>query len=157
MRSSPSRVPTRAAAYSLAELVLVLLILAGLAMLGIPRFAGYLTQRRVDSAAQRVAADLGLARRLAQTSSSSRTVQFMARGYELVGVKSLDQPTDAYRVVLESEPYRVSVAAADFGGDTSVTFNGFGTPDSGGSVVISAGGFQRTVTLQSETGAVSVR
>ncbi len=55
---------------------------------------------------------------------------------------------------LDQAPYHVRIIAADFGGDSSVQFNGYGMPDTGGSVTVESGGQQRTVTIPSPLDAV---
>ena len=61
-----------------------------------------------------------------------------------------------YSVSLSAEPYRVTLALADFGGNPQVTFDGWGLPDSGGTIAVKLGSQQRTVTVDSETGRVNL-
>jgi hypothetical protein len=104
-----------------------------------------------------VEADLKYARYAAEAASASRTVVF-------------NQPASTYAIGLVahlnhfSGPYTVSLAdhgagikSVDFGGDASVTFDGYGRPDSGGFVRVGSGETDWQVTLDSATGAVSVQ
>ncbi len=43
------------------------------------------------------------------------------------------------------------------GGDEEIIFDGYGVSDSSGSVVIDVGGYQKTVTLDADTGSLIAR
>jgi hypothetical protein len=60
------------------------------------------------------------------------------------------------RTADSAPPYRAAVVATDLGGDARVRFDGWGMPDGGGSVTVTAAGQQRTVTVDPETGAANV-
>ncbi|HAC91943.1 MAG TPA: hypothetical protein DCF63_15160, partial [Planctomycetaceae bacterium] len=54
----------------------------------------------------------------------------------------------AYQVSLSDYPHQVTLVSADFGaGSSTATYNGYGAATTQGTVVISAGGMQRTVSL----------
>jgi prepilin-type N-terminal cleavage/methylation domain-containing protein len=147
-----------ASAFSLLELVVVLAIVSILAAMAIPRFAGSVTRQRVDGAARRLAADIELARnRAGQTSAGTKVVfSVAANAYQLNGVQDPDRPGREYAVSLALPPFNVNVISADFGGDTQLQFDGYGCPDSGGSVTIGAGDCQRTVTIDGASAVVEV-
>lgn len=67
-----------------------------------------------------------------------------------------DHPDQPYQVAVATEPYSATVVSADFGGDTEVIFDGYGVPDSDGTIVIQVGSYQRTLTVNAQTGRVSV-
>lgn len=138
--------------FSLVELVLVIAIIGVLSAIALPRFNGTMARNRLQSAAQRVAADLNLAQRQARLSSGRRKVVFLptTNAYRVPGVAHPFHPTLTYEVQLDEEPYGVQIAAVDFDGDAEVIFNGFGEPDSGGTVVLASGGYQMTVVLNME-------
>lgn len=138
--------------FSLVELVLVIAIIGVLSAIALPRFSGTMARNRLQSAAQRVAADLNLAQRQARLSSGRRKVVFLptTNAYRVPGVAHPFHPTLTYEVQLDEEPYGVQIAAVDFDGDAEVIFNGFGEPDSGGTVVLASGGYQMTVVLNME-------
>ena len=152
----------RRPAFSLLELGLVLLIVAILASMAIPRFSGAATRQRADAAARRIISDLTLAREHARQSSTSQTVIFdvAANGYRLPGLPDPDHPTSEYEVDLDEEPYRAAIVSVDFGGTANVLFDGFGVPAGdavdGGTIVIRVGAEQRTITLDPDTGEASV-
>jgi type II secretory pathway pseudopilin PulG len=153
LRSRPI-VPTDA--FSVIELVLVLVIVALLAAIAIPRVGGSIARERADAAAARVAADLALARNRARTTSQSVTVLFdtTQETYRLVGVADPTRPGSEYRIDLAGEPYLSDLVSADFGGDATIVFDIYGVPDSGGDLYVRAGEWVRRVVVQAETGVV---
>ena len=147
------------AAFTLVELAAVVVILALLAAMAMPRVASALTRNRADAAAGRVRLDLLYAQERARGTSASVTAVFdAARGvYQLEGVPDLDRPGSTYEVRLADEPYLATLVSADFGGDATVIFNGYGDPDSGGTVVLRVGDETRAVTLDAQTGKAKVQ
>lgn len=140
------------------EIIIAVLIIGIMTGLAAPRFARVVSRQRADAAARRIAVDLELARRSATMSSSSRTVVFdpVAETYTLAEVDAFDRPTTTYVVRLGDDPHRADLVSADLGGDVEITFNGYGLPDTGGSVVVQVGGEQRTITVSPETGKARV-
>lgn len=146
--------------FTLLEVVLVTGIIATCAAIAIPRYGRAAGRHRADLAAGRVAADLRQAQVYAYVSSASRTVTFTVASsqYQIVDSTPLDGTTGTYTVNLTAPPYKakiVSVAFKDSG--PSVIFNGWGLPDSGGTVVVSVGSEQRTITLDATTGYTSIQ
>ncbi len=141
-------------ALTIVEVVVVLVVLSILSAIAVPRFAGFSANQRLEAAVNRVRADLALAQRLARYSSTSQTVRFYisSNRYSLVNLPSPDHASGSYAVPLGEDPYRVQIAGADFGGDAILVFNGYGEPDSDGSVTLKTGNRTRTISLQSGTG-----
>ena len=143
---------------SLLELVLVLAIMGVLAAIAVPRFASANIRYRLDLAARRVKTDLATAQRLARITSASRCVYFYpsAGAYRLPEMRHPDDSRLVYQVELADDPYDVSIVSADFDGDGNIVFDGYGRPDSGGSVTLRAGGSMATVTVDADTGQASI-
>lgn len=148
-------------AFTLIELVLVIVSVAVLSAIAVPRYAAALSRYRVDLAAKRVAADLMLARSQARLSSTRQPVDFSApsNGYTLTGMASPDGGAGGYIVRLDQEPYKAAVGAVSFGdaAATAVWFDRYGMPDQGGTVVVSSGGYEKTIALDAVTGKAVVR
>jgi Tfp pilus assembly protein FimT len=123
-----------------------------------PTFFDSLLFHRVESAARRVKADLELARTQARLTSAAQSITFTntTATYSLAGIKSLDKANTTYSVDLKKEPFSLTSATANFGGAATVSFDGYGTPSSGGTVVLAAKSHQCTVTLNGTTGDVTI-
>lgn len=145
--------------FSLLELLLVLTIITTLTAMAIPRYQNSLARYRADLAAQRIVADLTQARTSAKTASASRTVTFSVEGnsYDIAQLSSLNGNSASYSVALSERPYHVGLTSVDFRGDTEITYNGWGLPDNGGTVILAIGTEQRTITVDSETGRAEVQ
>jgi Tfp pilus assembly protein FimT len=143
---------------NLIELAVVVFILGILAAVAAPRYGDSVSRYRVDAAAQRIAAELERARQTAQTKSQTVSIAFNTAGenYTVTGVRSLDGNTATYTVNVPTNFPNTDVTAASFGGDAVLLFNGFGIPDSGGSVVIQNGAYSRTIAVAATTGATSI-
>lgn len=133
---------------------MVIVILGMVAAMAMPRYAGFMATRQLEAAARRIAADLALAREQARLTSAAKTVTFdaLANCYTLTGVSDPDRAGASYEVCMGEEPYRATLVTPDFGGDAEIIFDGYGVPDSGGSVVIRVGSLQETVSLEAGTG-----
>ena len=154
-RRRPSPSP---AALSLVEMVLVLAILALLSAIAAPRYVNSIARYRAEMAARRVAADLALAQGNASNAGRPQAVVFVARSYQLPGMPHLDRKAYGdYTVDLARDPYNVTRVAAEFGGDAQVSFDLYGVPDTGGSVVIEVGDARRVVVLHPESGRVEIK
>ena len=144
--------------FNLAELVCVVVIIAILSAISVPRFGNSLARQRVEAAARRIVVDLALARRHAKQSNTDQAVAFVghAGGYRLPGVPNIDHPTLMYSVSLSQEPYGVTAIEADFNGNRELVFDIHGVPDSGGTVVICVGNRTRIITVDADTGEATV-
>jgi prepilin-type N-terminal cleavage/methylation domain-containing protein len=161
-KTVPSRIPHSAfkafrirSAFTLVELIAAALILGILAAAAAPSLVSSIMYHRVESAAVRLKRDLELARQTAVSKSASFSVEFSGTTYTIPNLDSLDHTGQTYQVDLFEPPHSVLVTSVDFGGSTSVTFNGFGMPSSSGAVVLSAGSHQRRIDLNDQ-GHVSV-
>ena len=145
-------------AFTLVELVIVVLIMGIVAATAAPKFARNLRQSRLDSACLRIKADLALARQTAIGRSSVQSVQF-ANGsgvYTLPAMTHPDHPSLAYSVDLSGEPYNATVSSAVFGGSATVQFDRFGQPNSGGVVTVAVGGSTKTVSVEATGGVATI-
>lgn len=148
----------RRSGFSLVELVMVIVIIAMLASIAAPRFANATERYRVQLAAARLQADLLYARERAMATGKSLSVVVDpdAGTYTIGGVADPDHLLPQFTVNLAAEPYSIRIVTADFGGTGKLNINGFGVPGAGGTIRLSGGAGDITVTVDSGTGAVSV-
>jgi prepilin-type N-terminal cleavage/methylation domain-containing protein len=140
--------------FSLVEIVVVMLILGIMAAVAAPKFASALHQYRAEAAATRIKADLGLVRQHAIATSSQQKVQFSVatNGYNMPGLPDLNHAGQAYAVDLAVYPYHAELESTSLGGDSLLQFDRYGKPDGGGTITVRSGEYQRTVTIDPETG-----
>ena len=130
---------------------MVMAIITALTGIALPRYENALMRYRVERAARRIIADLAAARVEARTTSTSHVVQFNANfdAYQILEGETIKDGFDM--VFLSTAPYYVNVVGVDFSGSESVTFNGYGVPDAGGTITLQAGDTQKIITLDADT------
>ena len=150
---------TAQSGFTLLELVLVAGIIAVTAAIAIPRYGRAATRHKADLAARRVAADLRHAQLYARTTSASCTVAFTpsTNTYQLMNAPSLDGVGGVYTVDLTAPPYEARIVSANFGGVTQVVFSAWGLPNKAGTAVVAVGSEQRTITVNGQTGQVTIQ
>lgn len=151
--------------FSLIELTMILATVAIIAAVAVPRYTSAVQHYQLDSAARQIAADIALAKSRANFGSTAVIISFSPSNssYQIVGMPALNGATGWYTVNLAADPYRVTLVGATFGnGATStsgsqLTFDGYGTPVTGGSVVIGNGTSRRTITVDASSGNITVQ
>ncbi len=148
--------------FTLIELVLVAATVAVMAAIAVPRMTSASLSYRAEMAARRIAADIELARQEAMATSSTRTLAFSAASlsYYVLESGSADGGTGAYAVNLKQAPYEAASMKVKFAAvppPTVLKFDGFGKPNAGASIVVTAGGPSKTVAVDSHTGRAVVR
>ena len=148
-----------ASAFTLAEVTIVIFIIALLAAVAIPRYALAEARYRVAMAEQRILADLALAQAVAKTSSAGQSVSFnvASNNYQMTGYAGPLGGTvqSTYTVSLAADPYQATLVSASFNSTTQLTYTRFGQPSSGGTVVVQVGAYQKTITVDPNTGKAS--
>lgn len=144
----------RRSGFTLIELATVAVVMVVVASMAVPRFTSFLVHQRLEAAARRFMVDLALVQREARFTGTSRQIIFNPPGdrYRLMGMTSLDNPNNDYYTRFREEPYQVDLVSANFGGDLTVIFDGYGIPDSGGTIVLAAGGLQKSISVGGGTG-----
>jgi MSHA pilin protein MshC len=145
--------------YSMIELVMVIAILAMLGAVAMPRYANSLALYRGQMAAQRIAADIALAQRYAKTTSAGQSIAFTvaSSSYSLPGVTGLTGGASIYNVSLPGDPYLASLVSVSIGGATTLAFDRYGQPSSGGTIVVKSGNSQRTITIDANSGMTTIQ
>ena len=150
---------SRRSAFSIVEMMIVVLILGIISVNVAPRFITAVGRRSVMAAASRVKLDLEQAKLRAKTTATAQSVVFSPslQAYFLPGVAPTERHQNVYRVNL-SEPYAAQLVSAEFAAadDTDIEFNAFGIPDSAGLITVQAGRYQQTISVASESGSVEL-
>jgi MSHA pilin protein MshC len=154
--------PSNLPAFTLIELVVVLVLLGIVTAMVIPEMAGGASMQ-AQGAARVLSGDLEYAQSQAVTSQSNVTVTFnkSANSYTLSNQSgTLVHPITkgAYVVKLGQGPYgSVKIASMTFpSAGTSIVFDSLGTPTPDGSVTLTAGASSYVVTVAPATGRVTV-
>lgn len=145
--------------FTMAEMVVVLLIMAIMGAVAAPQWNDSLERLRVSNAANRIAVDLARAQSAAYTASTSTSVTFSVSSnkYVMSGVASPDRSSAPYVVLLKDEPCRSTLVSVWGRTDTqSITFNGYGQPNQGGEIVVAAGRFRKSVLVDAVSGNVVI-
>jgi len=144
---SHPRTPVRTSAFTLAELVVVIVILATMAGIALPRYAQFATRQRIEAASRRLRKDLDYARRQARITGTTVTVTFNATNntYQIAGVANPLKSGTPYLVDLKSDIYQSDILWADFAGVPSVSFDPFGDASANGVVRLRTGSAQKSV------------
>ena len=163
----------RRRAFSLIELLIVIMILAIITATAVPMISGT-DDSQCQAAARTLVSDLELAQSLALSRQASVALVFSdnRQAYKVVLADGQDLGNYAGLVALEhplmqNHDYQVSLAEdlrlpdlvvgnVSFGGQRYVVYNTFASPMFGGSVVLTAGKATLTVSVESITGRVSV-
>ncbi len=148
--------------YTLAEILVVVMILSIAAAMVIPNVIST-TDMQAVGAARIIAADLQYAQSVAISTQIPVTVQFDPAGesYSLSNASGLlihPMNKTGYTIRFSSlNGYdRLDMTSASFGGTTSVTFDEMGSADSSGTVVVQAGAHIYRIAVAPATGKVTV-
>ena len=174
--SEKNRFNIALSAFTIVELIVVMVILAIAAMLAVPMISSA-ADVQVRSAANMIAADLDYAKSMAISRQQYYSVVFDSANNKYKVRNASEDPIDhpiragspfVVDLQADSRLSRVDIAGADFDPDSqpSVTFDYLGSPYSGigtanpldsGVITLEAGSFTMTVTVEPMTGYVTVQ
>lgn len=144
--------------FTFVELLVVLLIMSILATVSTLLVGKSTNLFRADVAARGIVSAIDTVRTNARYSSAGKRIQFSVTNntFTLVGAVNPDNSGQPWVVSLNGRVYEATLKSVDLGGDAELIFSGFGTPDSGGTILITAGGTSRTVTVDAATGKATI-
>lgn len=134
---------------------MVLIVMGLVGSIAVPRFARAMNRYRANAAAQRVMVDIARVQSEARATSSRREIYFIVNSdsYEVCDLTDADHQVTH----LANIPYNAVITGADFNGDNTVLFDGYGVPDAGGWVTVRVGDSTRTVVIEAESGRLTVQ
>lgn len=149
----------RTDAFTLVELIVVILIMGILVAVAAPVYSRSLSRYQAKAAIKRIASDLSYARQSAMNLGTSQAVEFSisTNSYSMPHAPNPNSSAIGYSVDLDSSSYPVAIATVDFGGTASVTFDMYGQPNTAGNIKVESGGFQEGVVLDAVTGLVEIQ
>ncbi len=155
----PAASPGTRSGFSLVELMTVVTAISILALIAVPRFGHARARYQLEGAGQRLIADLAVARATARAASISKTIAFdtTTSTYTITGSLSLDRASANTVVVLKDEPYNVTLSLANFGGATSVSFDGYGRASSTGKILLRRADEHRVIEIVSDSAPATMR
>ena len=152
----------RSCGFTLIELIAVIIIITIAAMIAVPML-GSSAGTQIRSAADLITSDLEYAKSMAISTQRTHTVIFdeSAESYKITdanGVIPHPLTNKDYVISFKADKSlsRVDIVDADFGSAEQVSFNHLGSPDNGGSVTLSAGTKNMTVSVEAVTGFISI-
>lgn len=141
-----------ARAFSLLETGIVLVVVATVAAVALPRYAEGQGRYWCEAAAKRLSSDMELVRDRARSLGTPQTVQFYEDGYRLI-LRDATGAQSVQPVNFRDAPYNASlrwVKATTAYGD--VTFNAFGQPDTHALIRVEGASNIRMVQITGGTG-----
>lgn len=158
-RNTSRHRPCRQAGFTLVELLLVLALVGVVAAIAAPRYASAISRFNADTTARRVCRDLTLARAAAFAGGTPQSVIFDTVGnqYTVGSLSHPDHPGAAYVVRLDEMSSPAQLVTVDFAGSSVCSFDAFGLPTNGGTVVLKVGGAQRAIMVDGATGRIGVQ
>ena len=148
----------RARAFTLIELVVVIVLIGVVSAVAIPRYAASAVRYRVDAATRVFLTDLGFVSSRAKSRSQTRSIIFdgLRDSYILVGERDPADPVTDRVIDLSRSPYEVNLLGANFGGDAQLDISGYGLPLESGQVTITAGLLARRLSIVAGKPMVSI-
>jgi prepilin-type N-terminal cleavage/methylation domain-containing protein len=151
------------AGFTLVELLVVIVILSIAALIAIPMLSSA-GEIQVSSAADMIAADLEYAKSMAVSRQKTYKVIFDSanESYRIEdGNGIIMHPVNIGKIYelnfkTDNRVNQVKINSVDFGGASQVEFNYLGSPSSGGTVALIAGGKTIVINVEAATGYVSV-
>jgi prepilin-type N-terminal cleavage/methylation domain-containing protein len=162
-RSAEPRSRACLSAFTLIEILIVVVILAIAAMTAVPMLSSA-SSMQIRSAVNLIMADLEYAKSMAISRGQNYSVVFdvSSDSYSIQdqGGNVIPHPVkkgQSYTISFPNEGRlsRVDIANVDFSGGQTVQFDCLGSPDHGGTITLQAGDMTATVTVEPVTGFIS--
>lgn len=141
-------------AFTLIEILFAVAIIALLASMAALRGGSAIAHARLDTARERVIANLTQYRERAVATSTTQKIVFSTTGYQ---VYEGAVATARESVNLTVDPYMLTSVSANFSTKAQVTFDPYGAASADGTIVLTGPGGTRTIAVVAQTGRVEGR
>ena len=145
-------------AFTLVELVVVLVIISAIAGLALPAYGGALARYRLDAAAYDLSRELDRAATHARATANTITIRFDTTNH-VVGFDDLPArltAANSFTFDLRESPRDATFVSVDFSGDEEYQISGYGIPSSKGLITLTNGGAVRYIKVDAATGMSEV-
>lgn len=139
-----------ARAFSLIELLMVMIMMGVIGAMAVPRYQNSLAKYRVDSSANRLIAELERARETARAGSVTikATVKTSDSTCSFTGVKSLDLKSGTTVIEFNKDPYSTKIRATTYAVGGALTLDAWGQVATAGTIDLVSGGEARRVHVE---------
>lgn len=139
-------------AFTLLELAVVLIILSIAIAVAAPAYSSALQNHRVEQATLRLMADLRLAKRRAELSSTPVYVDVNLTENQVTirGLQDFENSRQLHTIALTDEPYRTQIVQIEPSGLVTIEFNGFGAAQTAAKIRLQSGLAQRTIAISAD-------
>jgi Tfp pilus assembly protein FimT len=146
---------------TLIDMVVVLIIVAILGSVALPRYSLALARYRVTATANRILADVSLAQSVAKMTSGGQTITFSTtnNNYQFSSYAGPlgGTPQANYTVSLSTDPYDATISSVSFNSTSQLVYDRYGQPANGGTVVVQVGTYTKTITVDPNTGKATAQ
>ncbi len=141
-------------AFTLVELIVVLVIISAVAGLALPAYGSALARYRLDAAAFALSRELDRATSHARATSTTVSIRFDTATHvvEFNGLPDRRTNATSFTLDLRESPREARIVSADFASTQTYQISGFGIPSSEGGVTLTNGGMQRSIKVDAATG-----
>jgi len=145
---------TRRTGFTLVEALIVVVIVGAFAAIAAPRFADASHRYRAKLSAQVLAREIDRVAALARAARAEHRMIFNTAD-DTCKVTRLNDGATLSTLPLGSE-HDAAIHSANFNGSAKLTFDGYGQPSAGGTVITRAGDWYAALSVAAGTGQVTV-
>jgi len=159
--------PTRRRAFTLVEILIVVVVVGTIAVAAMPSISATLDNMKATALAREIATDMRYAQVLAVKTGDTYRVKFRT-GPQSYNVKvdqdgswtAIDHPVTKKPWTCELDGHNryagIQLASVSFGGANNVEFDAYGSPNNGGAVTFTLGAVTRTIRVAPLSGKITV-
>lgn len=145
-------------AFTLVELIVVLVIISAIAGLALPAYGSAVARYRLDAATYDLSGELDRAATHARTTASTVTIRFDTTNHlvEFDNVPDRRSGASTFTLDLREDPRDARLVSVDFDGFEYYSVSGYGVPSSDGLIILRNSGGARRITIDQATAMARV-